>query len=158
MEEEKDGLQKKGIYCTMKKLTRHQMRENAFILVFERIFNDDSPSELLETARENEELEITPEVESMFLGVVRYQQSIDELIAANLKKWKMERISKVSLAILRLGVYEIVYSEDVDDDIVVSECVKLAGDFAYEEDISFINGVLGSIVRSLNNKPAESQN
>ena len=38
----------------------------------------------------------------------------------------MERISKVSLAILRLGVYEIVYSEDVDDDIVVSECVKLA--------------------------------
>ena len=92
------------------------------------------------------------------MGVVRYQQSIDELIAANLKKWKMERISKVSLAILRMGVYEIVYSEDVDDDIVVSECVKLAGDFAYEEDISFINGVLGSIVRSLNNKPAESQN
>lgn len=148
-------LEKKGIYCTMKKLTRHQMRENAFILVFERIFNDDSPSELLETAKENEELEITPEVEAMFLGVVRYQEPIDELISANLKKWKMERISKVSLAILRLGVYEIVYSDDVEDDIVVSECVKLAGDFAYEEDVSFINGVLGSIVRGIDAAASE---
>lgn len=139
----------------MKKLTRHQMRENAFILVFERIFNDDSPNELLETAKENEELEITPEVEAMFLGVVRYQEPIDELISANLKKWKMERISKVSLAILRLGVYEIVYSDDVEDDIVVSECVKLAGDFAYEEDVSFINGVLGSIVRGIDAAASE---
>ena len=60
----------------------------------------------------------------------------------------MERISKVSLAILRLGVYEIVYCDNIDDDIVVSECVRLASDFAYEDDISFINGVLGSIVRA----------
>lgn len=124
------------------------MRENAFILVFERIFNNDSAQELLETARENEELDITPEVESMFLGVVRYQDSIDEIISANLKNWRMERISKVSLAILRLGVYEIVYCDNIDDDIVVSECVRLASDFAYEDDISFINGVLGSIVRA----------
>ena len=93
----------------MKKLTRHQMRENAFILVFERIYNDDPASELLETARENGEITITPEVEKMFLGVVSNQTAIDELIGANLKKWKMDRISKVSLAILRLGVYEIVY-------------------------------------------------
>lgn len=132
----------------MKKLTRHQMRENAFILVFERIFNNDSAQELLETARENEELDITPEVESMFLGVVRYQDPIDEIISANPKNWRMERISKVSLAILRLGVYEIVYCDNIDDDIVVSECVRLASDFAYEDDISFINGVLGSIVRA----------
>ncbi len=124
------------------------MRENAFILVFERIFNNDSAQELLETARENEELDITPEVESMFLGVVRYQDPIDEIISANLKNWRMERISKVSLAILRLGVYEIVYCDNIDDDIVVSECVRLASDFAYEDDISFINGVLGSIVRA----------
>ena len=132
----------------MKKLTRHQMRENAFILVFERIFNNDSAEELLETARENEEIEITDDVKSMFLGVIRYQDSIDELISSNLKNWRMERISKVSLAILRLGVYEIVYCDDIDDDIVASECVKLASEYAYEDDIAFINGVLGSIVRA----------
>ena len=139
----------------MKKLTRHQMRENAFILVFERIFNDDPASELLETARENGEITITPEVEKMFLGVVSNQTAIDELIGANLKKWKMDRISKVSLAILRLGVYEIVY-DDIDNYIVVSECVKLASEYAFEDDISFINGVLGNIVRARNASAGEN--
>src|SRR5699024_2327343 len=115
----------------MKKISRHQMRENAFILVFERIFNTDTAQELLETARETEEIEITPEVEKMFLGVVANQPAIDDVISHNLKKWTMNRISKVSLAILRLGVYEIIYCDDVDDDITVSECVKLASDYAY---------------------------
>lgn len=132
----------------MKKITRHQMRENVFILVFERIFNSDSARELLDTAREIGEMEITPEVEQMFLGVVENQLAIDDVISHNLKKWTMNRISKVSLAILRLGVYEIFYCDGIDDDITVSECVKLASDYAYEDDISFINGILGSIVRA----------
>ena len=124
------------------------MRENVFILVFERIFNSDSARELLDTAREIGEMEITPEVEQMFLGVVENQPAIDDVISHNLKKWTMNRISKVSLAILRLGVYEIFYCDGIDDDITVSECVKLASDYAYEDDISFINGILGSIVRA----------
>ena len=132
----------------MKKITRHQMRENVFILVFERIFNSDSARELLDTAREIGEMEITPEVEQMFLGVVENQPAIDDVISHNLKKWTMNRISKVSLAILRLGVYEVFYCDGIDDDITVSECVKLASDYAYEDDISFINGILGSIVRA----------
>ena len=140
----------------MKKINRHQMRENAFILVFERIFNNDTAQELLETARETEEIEITPEVEKMFLGVVANQPAIDDVISHNLKKWTMNRISKVSLAILRLGVYEIIYCDDVDDDITVSECVKLASDYAYEDDISFINGILGSIVRVRNAEKASA--
>ena len=57
----------------------------------------------------------------------------------------------MSLAILRLGVYEILFVDDVPDDIVVSECVKLATTFAYEDDVAFINGVLGALVRSKEN-------
>ncbi|MDD6033142.1 MAG: transcription antitermination factor NusB [Oscillospiraceae bacterium] len=131
----------------MKKITRHQMRENAFVLIFERIFHEDSVEELLSTARECGDLEITPEVERMFRGVEGNRAVIDETISAHLKKWTMSRISKVSLAILRLGVWEIFFCDDVEDDIVVSECVRLATDYAYEDDVSFINGVLGSIVR-----------
>ena len=51
----------------------------------------------------------------------------------------------------RLGVYEILFVDDVPDDIVVSECVKLATTFAYEDDVAFINGVLGALVRSKEN-------
>ena len=134
----------------MKKITRHQMRENAFVLVFERIFHDDSVEELLNTARECGEMEITPAVEEMFKGVEANKAIIDETISAHLKKWTMSRISKVSLAILRLGVWEILFCDDVEDDIVVSECVRLATEYAYEDDVSFVNGVLGTVVRSKN--------
>ena len=54
----------------------------------------------------------------------------------------------MSLAILRLGFFEMTSGSDVADDIIVSECVKLATTFAHEDDVSFVNGVLGSIVRS----------
>lgn len=131
----------------MKKISRHQMRENAFILIFERIFHDDSVEELLNTAKECGDMEITSAVEEMFKGVESNKVIIDETISAHLKKWTMSRISKVSLAILRLGVWEILFCDDVEDDIVVSECVRLATEYAYEEDVSFVNGVLGNIVR-----------
>lgn len=132
----------------MNKISRHQMRENAFILVFEKNFSDDSVEDILETARDCDAVRVTDEVEAMFRGVIQNLDAIDSVIAPNLKKWTKDRISKVSLAILRLGVYEILFSQDVENDIVVSECVKLATTFAYEDDVSFVNGVLGSIVRS----------
>ena len=109
----------------MKKISRHQMRENAFILTFEKMFNDDSVEEILNTARECDDIEVTDQVESMFRGVVQNQDAIDSVIEPNLKKWTKDRISRVSLAILRLGVYELMYTTDVDADIIVSECVKL---------------------------------
>ena len=132
----------------MNKISRHQMRENAFILVFEKNFSDDSVEDILETAKDCDAVRVTDEVEAMFRGVIQNLDAIDSVIAPNLKKWTKDRISKVSLAILRLGVYEILFSQDVENDIVVSECVKLATTFAYEDDVSFVNGVLGSIVRS----------
>lgn len=135
----------------MKTITRHQMRENAFLLVFEKNFSDDSVEEILDTARECDAIEVTDQVEEMFRGVVGNLDAIDAAIAPLLKKWTKDRISKVSLAILRLGVYEILFVDDVPDDIVVSECVKLATTFAYEDDVAFINGVLGALVRSKEN-------
>ena len=132
----------------MKKISRHQMRENAFILIFEKLFNDESAEEIISIAREYEEMEVTEQVESMFRGVLQHEREIDSVIEPNLKKWTKDRISRVSLAILRLGVYELVFTNDVEADIIVSECVKLATTFAHEDDVSFINGVLGNIVRS----------
>ena len=137
----------------MKKISRHQMRENAFILTFEKMFNDDSVEEILNTARECDDIEVTDQVESMFRGVVQNQDAIDSVIEPNLKKWTKDRISRVSLAILRLGVYELMYTTDVDADIIVSECVKLATTFAHEDVVSFLNGVLGAIVRNQAKKP-----
>ena len=131
----------------MKQITRHQTREYAFILIFERIFHQEPVEVLLDIAKEWEDLVITAEVERMFRGVEANKSIIDDTIEANLKKWTMSRLPKVTLAILRLGVWEILFEDGVPDDIVVSECVRLATDYAFD-DVAFINGLLGTVVRS----------
>ncbi len=131
----------------MKQITRHQTREYAFILIFERIFHQEPVEVLLDIAKECEDLVITAEVERMFRGVEANKSIIDDTIEANLKKWTMSRLPKVTLAILRLGVWEILFEDGVPDDIVVSECVRLATDYAFD-DVAFINGLLGTVVRS----------
>ena len=78
----------------------------------------------------------------------RPQEEIDAEISKYLKKWKLERLPKVSLAILRLSAAEILYSKDVPPGVVANEAVNLAKKYATKEDASFINGVLGSLIRA----------
>jgi len=133
----------------MKKLSRHQMRENAMMLIFEKSFCTDTPEEILETAKETDALQVNTAVAEMFLGTCEHLEEVDAVIEKNLLNWKMNRVSKLCLAILRLGVYEVLYSDDVENDIIVSECVKLATDFAYDDEVSFVNGVMGSVVKGV---------
>ena len=71
---------------------------------------------------------------------------IDEIITNNSKKWKKERISKVDIAILRLAIYEIYFSQEVPNSVAINEAVELAKEFGTEQSPAFINGILGNIV------------
>ena len=133
----------------MKKMTRHQMRENAMMLIFEKSFCSDSPEDILAVAEETDALRVDDSVKKMFLGTCEHLSEVDAVIEKNLKNWKMNRISKLCLAVLRIGVYEVLFCDDVENDIVVSECVKLATDFAYDDEVSFVNGVMGSVVKGI---------
>ncbi|EEG29596.1 transcription antitermination factor NusB [[Clostridium] methylpentosum DSM 5476] len=129
-------------------MKRHQMRENAFILVFEKIFNDDDVSEVIAAAEECGEFEVNSDVIALFTGVQQHISELDRLISEHLTKWNITRLSKVILAILRLAVYEIVYVERVEAPIAINEAVELAKEYATQEDAAFVNGVLGSFVRA----------
>ena len=129
-------------------MKRHQMRENAFILVFEKIFNDDDVSEVIAAAEECGEFEVNSDVIARFTGVQQHISELDRLISEHLTKWNITRLSKVILAILRLAVYEIVYVERVEAPIAINEAVELAKEYATQEDAAFVNGVLGSFVRA----------
>ena len=83
----------------------------------------------------------------MFEGVVANQEELDQRISAHLRGWTIERVSKVDLAILRLGAYELMLGE-VPVGIVVNEAVELANEFSSDKAGSFINGVLGSLSRA----------
>lgn len=131
-------------------MTRHETRESAFMLVFERALTGEDISEILEAASETDAVKLNDTVAAIFKGVEENRQQIDACIAKHLKNWTIDRITKVSLAAMRVAVYEILFDDSLDADISVSEAVKICEKYTTKEDTSFVNGVLGSLVRQLN--------
>lgn len=64
-------------------------------------------------------------------------------------KWKIERLNKVSLGIMRLAVYELKYLDDIPANVTINEAVELSKKFSGEDEYKFVNGVLGAIARDL---------
>ena len=128
-------------------MTRHESRQEAFCLLFERIFTDATLEEIIENAVEGRELELSEYAVELAKTADAHQAEIDAIIEPKLKKWKLNRISKVALAALRLAVSEMEYEENIPDGVVISEAVELTKRFSGEEDASFVNGVLGAISR-----------
>ena len=130
-------------------MTRREAREQAFIILFEKIFDDESTiTEIVETAKEAELIKINSFAENTLNAVEEHFSEIDEIIEANSQDWTLGRLPKVSLAILRLAVAEIKYIDDVPNGVAVNEAVELAKKYGTNEDASFINGILGTITKA----------
>jgi N utilization substance protein B len=93
-------------------------------------------------------------VEKTVKGVVENQREIDKRIAAGSRNWRIERIARMDLAVLRLSVYEVLFSQEVNPAIASNEAVLLAKMYGTAESAKFINGIVGGIIRSLKRKPA----
>ena len=129
-------------------MTRKESREQAFILLFEYSFTMDSANELFAIANEvgiSDFDEYAIKVVNDAIDNIAY---IDELISKYSKGWSTSRISKVSLAALRLAIAEILYFDDIPSSVSVNECVELIKKYASTQDASFANGILGSIIRA----------
>lgn len=131
-------------------MTRHEVREQAFILIFESLFRDDTPDEIIEVAKENEEFMINDDVISMFKGTIENFSEIKEKISKYSEKRQYERIPKVNIAILSLAMYEALYTE-MPINAAISEAVIIAKGYTYDSDVSFINGILGAFSRDPEN-------
>lgn len=132
-------------------MTRKEARNQAFILIFEKIFSENDIAEIIETAKESRDFVEDSDGYTIkaFEGVYNNLEEIDSVIAVNLSGWTISRISKVSLAILRLAVYEIKYMEDIPTAVSIDEAVELCKKYSTADDASFVNGVLGSIVKAV---------
>lgn len=129
-------------------MTRHESRELAFILVFEKSFQTDiSITELIDNAAELELFEQNDFAEGLAKKVYLNLEAIDNVIGENLVGWSAKRISKVTKAILRLAVCEMLYTEGMPVGVAINEAVEIAKKYASQEDASYINGVLGSIAK-----------
>ena len=85
--------------------------------------------------------------EEIIKGTIGKLQEIDQIIQNNTTGWTKERIAKVDLAILRLALYEILFRDDIPDSVSINEAIELAKKYSTDESGSFVNGVLGKIIR-----------
>lgn len=122
---------------------RSEEREQAFCLLFQSLFNTDENFEIYEENIES----VGDYARSIALGVEEKKDNLDGLIEKYSKGWKVKRLPKVNLAILRLAAYEILFVDDVPESVAINEAVELAKKYSGESDYSFINGILGALVK-----------
>lgn len=131
-------------------MNRSQKREFAFKLLYQievqKEINEESISLFLENNQITDE-EAKEYISNIANGINKNLENIEDLIQKNIKQeWKLERISKINLALLKLAIYEINYSK-LPYKVVINEVVELAKKYGEENSQSFINGVLASIVK-----------
>ncbi|MBR6567392.1 MAG: transcription antitermination factor NusB [Clostridia bacterium] len=131
-------------------MTRHEARELAFVLIFEKSFQEDvTIIELIENALELEIFPTNAFAENLAKKVYANLDEIDSLINENLVGWSAKRISRVSRAILRLAVCELLYSENMPVGVAINEAVEIAKKYATTDDASYVNGVLGTVAKKI---------
>lgn len=130
------------------------LREAAFILIFEKNFNPEKDcDEIISEAKTADIFDFDNGVSdedsfdsvsaAVFKGVCGREAEFDGIISKYSDKRRIDRIPKLCLSILRLALYEILYSENVPTNVAISEAVGLAMIYGTDSDVRFINGVLG---------------
>lgn len=139
-------------------MNRKQAREQAFILIFEYAFQPECKMcSIIETFNEiaanphTGDLALAPVdkfAARLALGTEETREQSDQVITQYAIGWKLKRIPKVTLSILRLAIYEMNHAEEIPVSVTINEAVELAKKYSTKEDASFINGVLGSYSRA----------
>ena len=138
-------------------MKRSEAREQAFALTFERTINRESVSRIIDAAGLSKDMIVDDFAERLAEGAEQHEAEIDAQIEKNIRGWKMNRLSKTALTILRMAVYEIRFEKDIPAQVSANEAVELAKKYGAAEDAAFINGVLASIIRAENGEEAHEQ-
>lgn len=132
---------------------RSKARKRALDILFESEARGVAPSVVLDERLAAGDPPVNEYTVALVRGVADNAARIDELLASYAQGWSLERMPAVDRNVLRIGVYEILYVDDVPDAVAVSEALNLVRELSTDESPTFVNGVLGNIVK---NKPALS--
>jgi len=152
-------------------MTRGNARELALHLIYGRVFTGEEPENVIATRLDKEyypklaqETDVYAErpsraqlryIDTVVTGVANREEELDEQIRRFSIGWDISRISRLARCILRLAIFEILYVDDVPAGVAVSEAVRIAKKYHDDDTSAFINGILGSFVRSLPAAEAE---
>lgn len=134
---------------------RHQSRIIALQKLFEQEFKSNSPFEITELKRINQAEDESIQIDEKFAmnlvnGVLANKEKIDSNIKDFAKKRPFEDTSKVDLLILRIAIYELLFSDNkTPSKVIIDESIELAKTFGGDKSFTFVNGILGSISNKL---------
>jgi len=124
-------------------MTKTEARKIIISLLFEMTFKTESPEEIIEAR----DIYVNSFITKTIDGVILHMPEIDSVIEECCVGWKISRIPRVSLCILRLAVYEIMFADGIPIGASINEAVELAKEFASDDDPAYVNGVLGTVAK-----------
>ncbi len=129
--------------------TRHELREIVFRLLFQVDNNDLDLETILEL--EDDDVKKSSYIRETVTSVLEKKNDIDNIISENLKGWTIERLSKMDRQILRIAIYEILFSE-IPYKVSINEAIELSKKYSEKDDsYKFVNGVLKGVVEKVSN-------
>ena len=126
---------------------RSKARKRALDLIFAAEARGRTPGDFLAEQIEAGEEPTNDYTVALVTGVADRMQRIDELLSSYAEGWSLARMPAVDRNVLRLAVFEVLWVDDVPDAVAVSEALNLVRDLSTDESPSFVNGILGNIVR-----------
>jgi N utilization substance protein B len=124
---------------------RSKARKRALDILFESELRGLPTLQLLSERQSVGDVPVQPYAAELVRGVATHSERIDELISWNLVDWTLERMPAVDRNVLRIGVYELLWANDVPDPVAIAEAVALAQDLSTDNSPNFVNGVLARI-------------
>lgn len=140
---------------------RHLARTIALQTLYQWDFNGKKQTDLGPVIKKNLQ-EFAPQfddkgfIQRLIDGVLRQQKEIDDLITKYAPEWPLEQITMVDRNVLRIGIYEMRYDDDIPEKVAINEAIELAKTFGGESSGKFVNGVLGTIYKEMGGQPKSS--
>lgn len=124
---------------------RSKARKRAVDVLYEAALRDGDAMATLRDRLAQAEPPVPEYAVDLVEGVVAHRERIDELLTTYAEGWTLDRMPAVDLAVLRLGTFELLWCDDVPDEVVISEAVDLVASLSTDESPGFVNGLLGRL-------------
>ncbi len=124
-------------------------RECTMKLLYQMQLNEDFSKEAVDIFFDNNELNLEEDsyIREVIEGVTVNIEEIDHYIDKYAQGWKIQRIAKVDLSILRIAIYEMIYIEEIPPQVSINEAIDIAKKYSTDESSKFINGLLGTFLK-----------
>ena len=124
-------------------MKRREAREKAFQFLFQIDINQDIPEQIIRNYFD--ETGNDPYIEKLVNGIIEKRVELDHTIARHLENWSLDRLPSVERTLLRLATFEIIYLDDIPNNVSINEAVVLGNRYGDEKSGKFINGVLSKL-------------